>query len=73
MTAPPAPEQRTDVVLVDQLYTTTQAATFFGFKSKDWVEDRIKDGTLPHVDLRPNGRPERHVRASDINRLTINL
>lgn len=75
MTSTPATiTQREDVVLVDQLYTTEQAASFFGFKTKDWVEDRIKDGTLPYVDLNPYGsRPNRRVAASAINALINQL
>lgn len=72
--APPAPTQREDIVLVDQLYTLDDAAAFFGFSSRTWLQKQIDAGLLEYVDLNPGGkRPDKRVRASSLNKLIQSL
>lgn len=63
-------EQRDDQILVDRLYTIDEASAFLGYGSGSWLRKRIKEGTVPYVDLNPNGqRPDIRIRASHLNHI----
>lgn len=67
-------ETRNDIIQVDRLYTLKEAAQLIGLASTDWLYQHIHQGTIPYVDLNPNGtRPKYRLRASTINQLIQNL